>query len=60
VFITTGTSSGEALTYVQNIDPRVVLIDGQQLTEFMIDFDVGIAVDRTYVLKRVDSDFFEP
>jgi restriction system protein len=59
VFITTGTFSDEALTYVQNIDPRVVLIDGQQLAEFMIDFDVGVAVERTYALKRVDSDFFE-
>jgi restriction system protein len=60
VFLTTGDFSDEALAYVQNIDPRVVLIDGEQLADFMIDFDVGVAVERTYALKRVDSDFFEP
>lgn len=59
VFITTGGFSAEALAYVQNIDPRVVLIDREQLGDFMIDFDVGVAVERTYALKRVDSDFFE-
>ena len=37
-----------------------MLIDGEQLADFMIDFDGGVAVERTYALKRVDSDFFEP
>jgi len=37
VFITTGTFSAEAIEYVRNIDPRVALVDGGQLAQFMID-----------------------
>lgn len=59
VFITTGTFSGEATAYVRTIDPKVALIDGQQLAEFMIDFNVGVAADRTFEVKRVDSDYFD-
>lgn len=59
VFITTGTFSADATEYVRNIDPRVALVDGAQLAQFMIDFNVGVAPDRTYEVKKIDSDYFE-
>jgi restriction system protein len=59
VFITTGGFSADAARYVENIDPKVVLIDGEQLADFMIDFDLGVTQERTYQLKRVDSDYFD-
>jgi restriction system protein len=59
VFITTSNFSGEAMAYVEHIDPKVVLIDGHRLAEFMVDFEVGVATARTYYAKRVDSDYFE-
>lgn len=59
VFLTTGTFSSEAADYVSRIDPRVVLIDGRQLAEYMIDFDLGVSTRAVYQLKRVDSDYFE-
>jgi restriction system protein len=59
VFITTGTFSSEAISYVDHIDPKVVLIDGRRLAELMIDFEVGVATARTYHVKRIDSDYFE-
>lgn len=59
VFITTGTFSGEAVSYVDRIDPKVVLVDGQRLAELMIAFDVGVSTTRTYHVKRLDSDYFE-
>lgn len=59
VFITTGSFSSEAVAYVEHIDPKVVLIDGRRLAEFMIDFEVGVATIRTYHVKRVDSDYFD-
>jgi len=59
VFITTGTFSAEAIEYVRNIDPRVALVDGGQLAQFMIDFNVGVAPDRAYEVKKIDSDYFE-
>lgn len=58
VFITTSSFSAEAVGYVSNIDSRVVLIDGKRLAEFMIDYDVGVATVTSYMLKRVDSDYF--
>jgi restriction system protein len=58
VFITTSSFSTEAVSYVSNIDSRVVLIDGKRLAEFMIDYDVGVATATSYRLKRVDSDYF--
>jgi restriction system protein len=59
VFITTSTFSGEALNYVKNIDPKVVLIDGKQLASFMIDFNVGVDPVATYQVKKLLSDYFE-
>jgi hypothetical protein len=59
VFITTSTYSAEARDYAGQIDPKVVLIDGQQLAGLMIDFDIGVAHAATYTIKRIDSDYFE-
>ncbi|MCL2715352.1 MAG: restriction endonuclease [Alphaproteobacteria bacterium] len=59
VFITTGSFSSDAVSYVRSIDPRVALIDGTQLAKFMIDFNVGVTPNRSYEVKKIDSDYFE-
>jgi restriction system protein len=59
VFITTSRFTQDAREYVQKIEKKIVLIDGRQLAELMIDHDVGVTVVQTYKLKRVDSDYFE-
>jgi restriction system protein len=59
VFITTSVYTAEAIEYASRIDTKVVLIDGKQLADLMIDFDVGVAVAASYVVKRIDSDYFE-
>ena len=58
VFITTGTFSSDAEEYASHIDPKVVLIDGTQLAELMIDFNIGVTKSSTYEIKRIDSDYF--
>jgi len=58
IFITTGTFSSEAAQYVATIDPKVVLIDGQQLANLMIDWNVGVSPVASYETKRIDSDYF--
>jgi restriction system protein len=58
VFITTGTFSVEARDYVSHIDPRVVLIDGRELAEYMLDLNLGVTTKAVYEVKRVDSDYF--
>ena len=40
------------------LDPKVVLIDGQQLANLMIDWYVGVASVASYETKRIDSDYF--
>ena len=59
VFITTSSYSSDALDYASRIDTKVVLIDGKQLSNLMMDFDVGVAPSAAYVVKRIDSDYFE-
>ncbi|MBF0633604.1 MAG: restriction endonuclease, partial [Nitrospinae bacterium] len=58
VFITTSYFSSEARASVENIESRVVLIDGEQLAQFMIDHNVGVSTVETYEIKKIDSDFF--
>jgi restriction system protein len=59
VFITTGLFSSEAKAYVQNIDPKVALVDGRQMAEYMIDFGLGVSLAESYEVKKIDSDYFE-
>lgn len=58
VFITTGSFSSEAREYVSHIDPRVVLIDGREVAEYMMDLGVGVTTKAVYEIKRIDSDYF--
>jgi restriction system protein len=58
IFITTSQFTREAFDYVRSIDTKIVLIDGNTLTEYMIDHEVGVAVVSTYQLKRIDFDYF--
>lgn len=60
VFITTSSFSSEAANYVESLhDQRVILIDGEQLAEYMIDHDVGVNEHERFVIKRLDRDYFE-
>ena len=59
VFITTSTFTSEARSYVQTISKRIVLIDGEELAQLMIDHGIGVADVTHYVTKRIDSDYFE-
>ena len=59
IFISTGNFSNDAIEYVSKIDSKIVLIDGNQLTEYMIDHDLGVTLEKSYQLKKLDSDYFE-
>lgn len=58
VFLTTSAFSKDASEYVEKIDSKIVLIDGAQLTQLMIDFDLGVSLEAVFEVKRVDSDYF--
>jgi restriction system protein len=59
VLITTSEFSQDALDYVQRIEKKIVLIDGRQLSEYMIAHDVGVTKGRSYIVKKIDNDYFE-
>lgn len=58
VFITTSSYSSDARTYADSIDAKIVLIDGKQLAELMIEHDVGVAQQDAYIVKKMDVDYF--
>ena len=58
VMISTSTFSQEAYRYVGRIEKKIVLIDGEQLAQLMIDYNVGVAEEQTYTIKKVDLDYF--
>ncbi|RDJ36826.1 MAG: restriction endonuclease [Crenarchaeota archaeon] len=59
IFITTSDFSSDAYEYVKTPDAKIVLINGDQLTQYMIDYDVGVQTAETYSLKKIDEDYFE-
>lgn len=58
IFITTSTFSREAVDYVSKIDSKIVLIDGGQLSQLMIDHSVGVVPVTAYEVKKIDNDYF--
>ncbi|MDB6040118.1 MAG: Restriction endonuclease [Verrucomicrobiales bacterium] len=59
IFITTSEFRKEAEDYAAKIESKIVLIDGEQLWNYMIDFNIGVASQATYEIKRMDNDYFD-
>ncbi len=60
VFITTSDFSEAARKAVQENRHQVIaLINGQQLTSLMIEYNIGVSIEREIHIKRLDSDFFD-
>lgn len=59
LFITTARFSKDAWNYAEKqLHCKIVLIDGKQLANLMIEHNLGVSTIATYEVKRVDSDFF--
>ena len=59
IFITTSRFTDDARSYVSQIGSKIVLIDGEQLTNLMIEHDVGVSTVSMYPVKRIDTDYFD-
>jgi restriction system protein len=60
VILTTSQFSRDAEEFVDRIEgKKVVLIDGPQLADLMIDHNVGVLPTKNYELKEVSNDFFD-
>ena len=58
-FITTSYFTKEAIDYAKQMDTKIVLIDGEKLSQYMIDYNLGVSVQNIYEIKKIDSDYFE-
>lgn len=59
VFITASSFSKEAKEYKPMNDTKVILIDGLELANLMIENNLGVTPLRSYDLKKIDSDYFD-
>jgi restriction system protein len=59
ILITTSRFTDDARTFVRNLGMKIVLIDGEQLADLMIEYGVGVTEVTRYVVKRLDLDYFE-
>ena len=59
VFITTSYFSKDAVSFAKNIESKIILINGSDLTDYMIDSNTGVTTTEKYELKRIDIDYFE-
>ncbi len=58
IFITTSSFTKDAREYSPKNETKIVLIDGEKLAQYMIDHNLGVSVQNTYEIKRIDSDYF--
>lgn len=59
ILVTTSDFTEEAKQYVvSNSTSKIVLVDGKNLADLMIDYDIGVSKVSSYEIKRLDSDYF--
>jgi len=58
VFITTSTFSESAIMYAKNVENKIILIDGEQLTRYMIENGIGVSEAASYKINKIDLDYF--
>lgn len=59
IFITTSDFTKEAKEYVEKVSQNIILINGNMLSKLMIKYNVGVQINYTYEIKKIDNDYFE-
>jgi len=61
VFITTSSFSQGAVTYAESLNgaTTLILIDGQQLASYLYEYGVGLQIEQTIQIKKLDSEFWD-
>lgn len=59
LFITTSRFSKEAQDYIEKIDSRLVLIDGQKFVELLYEHNLGVKMEKVFEYKKIEDDFFD-
>lgn len=61
VFITTSDYTKGAIEYVGNLNgtPTIILINGQQLTEYIYDYGLGLQTEKVLKVMQMDMDYWD-
>lgn len=59
VFLTTSSFTSGAVEYAQKVQSRIILIDGSKLVNLMIQYRVGVQVQRPFSAVEIDEDYVE-
>ena len=59
IFITTSSFPKSVYEFVGQVEYKIILIDGERLTNLMIEHSVGLSTVNTYHVKIIDTDYFE-
>jgi len=59
VFITTSSFSDEAKKCAEKSHGKIILIDGYELVDFMIDYNIGVQLSINYEIKKIDGEYFK-
>jgi len=61
VFITTSNFTKGAKEYVENLNATttIVLINGEKLAKYIYEFGLGMQIEETIEIKKLDSDFWD-
>lgn len=58
IFITTSKFSNGAVEYARSVENKIILIDGEQLTRYMVENNIGVSEIASYSIKKIDQDYF--
>lgn len=58
VFITTSKFHYNVQSVISNTRKDIVLIDGEKLVDLMIEYEIGVSLDKLYKIKKIDIDYF--
>lgn len=58
IFITNSTFSEKAFEYARNVENQIILIDGEQLTKYMVENGIGVSETASYSINKIDLDYF--
>jgi len=59
VFITASDFTDDARKYEPRNETKIVLINGKELADLMIDYNLGVSLQQSYEIKKIDNDYFE-
>ncbi len=61
VFITTSDYTKGAMEYVESLNgtPPIILINGQQLTEYIYDYGLGLQTEKILKVMKMDMDYWD-